>query len=512
MKNYILTALLLMLIQFSFAQSLPIHEQPIIWLRADMYNNNPNQWDNCADTVYNANRSGVLLALDTCTLNYHQAFDFDTTTSPFTISNYYPAKRDKYNIFCVYQLDDTLLEYGLWQMQLDSATDIKLSSTKTKNIRKHIRYSKSGSNIPIINSSSHSWNRILIDSTISTLQLIGTDSFRFKGKFAEFMVFNRRLKRIENEKVHTYLALKYGIGIYYLNYVNSLDTILWDSKVDSIYMYDIVGLGRDDSLGVYQKQTAAKGGNSDLVMYFDSLKHLNIDNNSFIDNMNFALYGHNDDSINIFTADTNNMYGYQKMMKRKWKVKIKGNTISQKAFSIKMFAPNVDTNLTLKLVINRLADDDFNPAFCTEISPYNRDTLGYYYYNNIYWDTDFSGEDIFTFSQLPVSANSQRVAGSNNDTSNNESTEEEDMDANNQSLECNIYPNPSNGNFVLEIDAVNKTKFTLTIIDALGKVILKEQYGGSLNYRINKQIDNSGNYLIRLNAKAVNKSLKLLVK
>lgn len=29
--------------------------------------------------------------------------------------------------------------------------------------------------------------------------------------------------------IHTYLALKYGIGIYYLNYVSSKDSIIWNT-------------------------------------------------------------------------------------------------------------------------------------------------------------------------------------------------------------------------------------------------------------------------------------------
>ena len=510
MKKYLILFVLLIGINTIQAQELPLKTQPVLWLRADMPGIDSAFWKNSIDSTYNAAMLNQAVMPDTCVFNYQISFSIDTSNTPFIVSNFYPAIRDKYTVFTVYQSADTASEYGLWQMQLDSNTDVKLSSTKTKNIRSYIRYSQNGSPKAIINSSSQSWNRVMIDSTICSFKLAGTDSFAFNGKFAEFIVFNNRLERIDNEKVHTYLSLKYGIGIYYLNYVNSQDSILWNYENDSTYKYDIVGLARDDSLGVYQKQTSAQGGNSALTMYFDSLKYYNYDNNTIIDNMNYALYGHNGDSINVFNIDTNNMFSYANLMKRRWKIALRGNSIHQKAFSIRMHVPDVDTGLTLKLIINQLADDDFNPAYCTEISPTASDTLGNYYFTNIYWDTDFSGEDIFTFSKLPYSTSTQRRANNNTDEGN-----EEDNNANdpvNQQLTYKLYPNPSNGNFVLDVSAINKSAFTMSIFDATGKRIWQNEYTGKLFYKIEQNISNSGSYLINLKSETVNENIKLIIK
>ncbi len=505
MNKYLITTIFLFTILYSSAQVLPIENQPQIWLKADKVGLSPGVWSNYANSNYNAEFAGQTLFPDTIGINFHQAFDINNT--PFNIINFFPSKKDRYTIFTVYQIADTISEYGLWQMQLDSNTDVKLSSTKTKNTRSYIRYSQNGNPTPIINSSSQSWRRINIDSTVCGLQLAGTDSFGFNGKFAEFLVFKDRLQRVDNEKVHTYLALKYGIGIYYLNYVNSEDTIIWNTSKDTVYQYDIIGLGRDDSLGIYQKQTAAQGGTSPMLMYVDTLKGYNNINNAQFDNLNFALFGHNDGSIKSYSEDTVNINSYLNLMDRRWKISLLGNSIHQKKFNIRMYAPDIDTSLTLKLIINRFADDYFDPGICNIIEPSRVDSFGYYYYENIYWDTDFSGSDVFTFSQMPPNTNNFRMTINTNDDN-----DESEDNAEDQKLEHKLYPNPSNGEFTLEIQAENKTAFTLTIFDSTGKRIKQQEYSGKLNYKITETINNSGNYLISLKAKYVNESLKLIIK
>ena len=293
-----------------------------------------------------------------------------------------------------------------------------------------------------------------------------------------------------------------------MNYVSSNDSILWNTSIDTVYKYDIIGLGRDDSLGIYQKQTAAQGGTSPLLMYIDTLKGYNKLNNAHLDNLNFALFGHNDESIKTFSKDSVNINNYLNLLERRWKISLLGNSIHQKKFNIRMYAPDIDTSLTLKLVINRFADNNFDPGICTIIEPSHIDSIGYYYYKNINWDTDFSGSDVFTFSQMPQKSNNYRLGQNTGDNSNNETLD----NVEDQKLEYNLYPNPSNGDFTLEIQADNTTAFMLTIYDATGKKVIEQEYSGKLNYKISKTIKNSGNYLISLKAQYVNESLKLIIK
>jgi hypothetical protein len=505
MKKFLLCTFFLSTFTYGSAQVMPVETQPCIWFRADIPGTTTAQWNNYTDSLHNALPFGQEPLPDTCAFNYHQAFSIDGNSNPFTISDFYPLKKDKYTVFTVFQAFDTLAEYGLWQMQLDSTHNVKLSSHKTKNIRSYIRYSQNGSQAPTINSSSQSWNNIKIDSSICSFTLAGTDSFHFNGKLAEFIVFNNRLTRLDNEKVHTYLALKYGIGIYYLNYVNSQDSTLWDTQNDTTYRFDIIGLGRDDNMGLYQKQTTDNSGSKRLTMYFDTLKYLNQANTSQIDDMNFALFGHNGDSISTFHIDTNNLFVFPSLMNRKWKIALNGSMIHQKPINIRMYMPNIDSVNTLKLIISGELNDEFDPAMCRVIDPSRTDTNGYYYYENIYWDTDFSGSDLFTFSQLP--------SGSlNRMTNNSSSNSEEENTPQYQELSYKIFPNPSEGSFSVEISARNKTPFSLAIYDSGGKEIYKNSYSGAVNYKIEHNIPNSGNYIINFKTSTINENTKLIVK
>lgn len=134
MKKCFFITFLLFTIFYSNAQVLPIDNQPQIWLKADKAGLVPSIWSNYANSNYNAAYAGQTIFPDTIGINFHQAFDISNT--PFDIINFYPEKKDRYTIFTVYQIADTLSQYGLWQMKLDSNTDVILSSTKIKKYKK----------------------------------------------------------------------------------------------------------------------------------------------------------------------------------------------------------------------------------------------------------------------------------------------------------------------------------------------------------------------------------------
>jgi len=68
----------------------------------------------------------------------------------------------------------------------------------------------------------------------------------------------------------------------------------------------------------------------------------------------------------------------------------------------------------------------------------------------------------------------------------------------------NIYPNPSNGNFTVEVDKV----YTLEIIDLTGKIILSEELNVGQNII---KVEAKGVFLIKLTNMAENINLKLII-
>ena len=70
------------------------------------------------------------------------------------------------------------------------------------------------------------------------------------------------------------------------------------------------------------------------------------------------------------------------------------------------------------------------------------------------------------------------------------------------SSEISIYPNPSTGNFNLNISNVNTASVDVEITDVSGKVILSNVYNtnnGSINESINISNVEDGVYIVRVN-------------
>ena len=70
------------------------------------------------------------------------------------------------------------------------------------------------------------------------------------------------------------------------------------------------------------------------------------------------------------------------------------------------------------------------------------------------------------------------------------------------SSEISIYPNPSTGNFNLNISNVNTASVDVEITDVSGKVILSNAYNtnnGSVNESINISNVDDGVYIVRVN-------------
>ncbi len=81
------------------------------------------------------------------------------------------------------------------------------------------------------------------------------------GRVAEIFTFSSRLDDLtERPKIESYLAIKYGITLGTTteaekDYINSLDTIVWDVSENTGFNHHVAGIGRDDDSDLYQKQS-----------------------------------------------------------------------------------------------------------------------------------------------------------------------------------------------------------------------------------------------------------------
>ena len=93
-------------------------------------------------------------------------------------------------------------------------------------------------------------------------------------------------------KIQTYLGLKYGISLN-CNYMATDGTIVWDTTANTGYNNLILGIGRDDETGLYQKQSVSAAYNGTTIYLGGTLQTLNSQNTTVIPDMEYLILGSN---------------------------------------------------------------------------------------------------------------------------------------------------------------------------------------------------------------------------
>ncbi|MCL1868429.1 MAG: hypothetical protein FWF72_05740 [Paludibacter sp.] len=122
-----------------------------------------------------------------------------------------------------------------------------------------------------------------------------TSSNHFKGAIQELIVMRRVGTQLMSDadiaKVHSYLAIKYGITLRNTNYVNTAGTIVWNTSTNAGYNNDIFGLARDESSGIYQRQ-AHNVNSPNMIAYLgNSIAASNVQNTGTLADMQYMLIG-----------------------------------------------------------------------------------------------------------------------------------------------------------------------------------------------------------------------------
>jgi hypothetical protein len=185
------------------------------------------------------------------------------------------------------------------------------------------------------------------------------------GKISEIIAYNTSISSLNQLKISSYLALKYGITLGNMqspvNYVNSSGFIIWPG--DSLYQNNIIGIGRDDVSFLMQKQSKQLDDSTNI--YIGSLTSSNLLNTSiFNDNNQFVVIGHNNQSLN--TTGSNEFplnQGILSRINREFKIV---NTNFNGIFSLEI---KLKTNTINLADLRLLIDDDGNFSNALIVQP-----------------------------------------------------------------------------------------------------------------------------------------------
>lgn len=479
-------------------------KKPAIWIES-------METSDSTAILVNNNNEGIeideLIDYKKSKINFKECLEIQSAIDPM-ILNYNFEKNKEITIFAVYKVNEDNNGVGIWALKSDSGNVIEIGDNYLKDDNRVIDLTNSAKTKAVVNLLRYRWTKD-IDSLETYVKILGNDSLDFRGKFAEFMLFDTLLTQLELAKMHTYFGIKYGVGINNFNYVNSSDNIIWDYEKNEEYSNNIAGIGKDSLLKINQKQSSGEGGESVLTIWVGELAEFNKDNQSEINELDYLIWGDNNKDFNNFLISNDDDEYITNLSERKWLMECSGSTVREINTNLSVYAPDIDDSLTLALVINSEANIDFPYSTSRIIYP---DSVGddVYYYYNVKWDIDSSGSDIFTFKKDSIltldNLRSLLDNGENNDTENNEN---EILESNIESI--NFYPNPTNGYYNGEIILSNVSDVYISIYDENAKIIKKNRYTDNSLYTIMGFLEGKGIYFIVIETNTDKKVYKLVV-
>lgn len=157
------------------------------------------------------------------------------------------------------------------------------------------------------------------------------DNRIFNGKIPEVIVYMSALSAADNNRVESYLSIKYGLTLDQTtatNYVASDASVTWSAATNGIYKNNIAGIGRDDFSALLQKQSRSVNTGVQIAIGLGALDSSNASNtNTFAADRSFLTWGDDSGPLSFKTAITGNA-SVNYRMTRVWKVQETG-TIGQ---------------------------------------------------------------------------------------------------------------------------------------------------------------------------------------
>jgi hypothetical protein len=472
--------------------------RPLIWLRADIPGDSMELWADYSGNFHNATVAGGVL-ISSGEINFHPAVIRHKLDTAIMI----PAVEitgGSGEVFVVYHSSDTTGESGIWMIKADSSYRTGLSTLRIIG-KRDIKYTDSTDTTPIINAMSIRTGNGNKDTINTNIIIGGTDSLGYEGVISEFIFFGSRPSYSDREKIHSYLALKYGITISRYNYVNSKDSIIWDTRDEALYNHDVAGIIRDDSLLLNIKQSGGRGGKCELTMYSGLISTTNAQNQTVLPQNTGMIWGHNGEGYSIETDSIEDTTAVGLLTMRRWKIKMWGDSARKVPVMIKLRRPEEMDSGTVMLVIEPREDGSFRADSVRIIAPSTIDTNGNIYYGPLYWDSDGSGSDMFAF-KTDTSTTSQfydvRLG-------------REEIKRN-RNLKVRIYPNPNDGTFQIQIFAVESGRYKLLITDASGKQLENKDLEIDNFKWLERELETPGVYIIKVGNSSGSVIKKVVVK
>ncbi len=489
-------------------------QHPTAWLRADSAVLNAPSWMDVSGNGYNATPSSGTMPAAFSRMNFNKCFEVsgaETFTLPLGIN-----ESRQSDVIVVYETYDTANENALWQVQLDSAKRIGQTTQRILNDNGQITYDTANRLKPVVNYLAQSWRTPEVCAP--TLTLCTADSLPLYGRIAEAMYFDHRISDTAVIQWISYLALKYGVTLAQTDYLDSRRNVIWNYADYPSYSTSIAGVGRDDSVGLYQKQAYYADGQMIIGMvgannYSPLQTGNNEDNPAFIADGDFIVFGM--DGVLPAVSEIYTQSGETYEVIGRSMAHVTGGAHTYNTFVL-LDTSAVETCHGASqqsgpvFLIDRSGTGEFPVGETEQILSVGTDSTGHFIYTNIHWDTDQSGHDFFCFAvTMPDTMGTPKALAVNNGGENGTTQDignatgagandysplqatnsETDMkNASSKSPQYRLLPNPNHGNFTVEIAYPEAQDVTVTVYDSDGRLLLTMNGKGQRAYHFENSV------------------------
>ncbi len=421
-------------------------------------------------------------------------------------------------IFTVYQHTGTIAETPVWEITGEFG-DIRLTTRQvsSKSRKTNLAFAKNnqqssrpGTGEAIINT--YLGSRSISPGTENTEYKEAAVRFGSTGTaqpakaspslIAEFILYERILQEEEVAKVETCLALKYGITLQ-KNYLTASGKTVWNWEKDKGYSHNIAGIARDDQSALHQKQGTSSNAPGELVIGINKIETLNSSNTGRVNDEDYLIWGDNAGSSTL-DQSVKNAGNEILLPAKKWLMRASGSTANTIATELKTdtrtFLAGYLTKENFCLIIDRSGTGNFVPEHCEYIMLDNISEDGTAGFSSIYWDTDGSGKDAFTFGLKQCTPATSQV--NNKAVTGKEAT---------GLMSFLLYPNPvTDGQYKMAITFDKPTDIQIQVYDGYQHLLETRKGSGQAAYIFtgNTKLP-PGTYTVRLVTpdKEVNKIL-----
>ncbi len=385
-------------------------------------------------------------------------------------------------IFTVYETDvDSIV--GLWQVGSGSNRVLWLNSQRVSYDDFSVTYRNSNEHGVIIHSMQYQYSALDSNYSGHDTIFLGREGSTLGDKnLCAFLYFPGHLDHKYKRQMESALAIRYG-AILHGPYVNSFSDTLWNPLADdSLHSVGICGIGRDDSLSLFQPRSIIRNG----IMSLESVTPFSDHEHIFLGCDTGSL----DLSGEIIFVDT---ISYTTVV-RQWK--LRAHTYAH----VSSVHLTVSLPLPADAIRLMLTSSDGSAI----LSPDSTNTFTLH---------PNDGEDYYISllvnpSALPTGAKGAKSHSSEDETA----SANTDTFTHSSNHTFSVSPNPTSGHYTLRVDQPDDDIINIRVVDANGRTVEQHSTSESLSrYTYNGYLSSDGIYYVTVSSNGLQQTIKLIV-